>query len=145
MKIIKIGFLMMAFSLLLLNCKTAAQNTSIQSVSITNTFGRGGSTTITATKDSILSTAMGGRMREFPTVKRKNTAAEWQKLVTGIDTAILDKTTSGERRGVYDGPDEIFRIKTAAKEYEFYNVPEKSAGYKQLQDLKNRLQNLLPK
>jgi len=144
MKIIKIGFILSAFSLFLLNCKTSAQNTSIQSVSVTNTFGRGGSTFINATKDSVESSARGGRTQEFPAVKKKMTATDWQKLVAGIDTALLEKTKSGEKRGHYDGPDEIFRIKTSTKEYEFYNVPQESAGYKQLQKLKANLNNLLP-
>ncbi|MNY15550.1 hypothetical protein D3C86_1487700 [compost metagenome] len=57
---------------------------------------------------------------------------------------VLDKTQSGERRGHYDGPDQIFRIITAEKEYEIYNVPIESAGYKQLEKLKTELNNLLP-
>jgi len=144
MKIIKIGFILSAFSLFLLNCKTSAQNTSIESVSITNTFGRGGTTFINVTKDSIESSARGGRTEEFPAFKKKINAKDWQKLISGIDTTLLDKTKSGERRGHYDGPDQIFRIKTSKKEYEFYNVPQESAGYKQLEKLKTNLNNLLP-
>ncbi|WP_379965055.1 hypothetical protein [Epilithonimonas sp. UC225_85] len=144
MKIIKIGFMLSAFTLFLLSCKTTAQTTMINSISYTHTMGRGGSTFINATKDSLESSARGGRMTEFPNFKKKISFKDWQKLISGIDSSLLEKTQSGERRGVYDGPDEIFTIKTSEKEYEFYNVPTESAGYKQLEKLKTELNNLLP-
>ena len=145
MKIIKIGFVLSALSLFLLSCKTTAQTTSnIQSISYSHTFGRGGATSITASPDSLESSSRGGRMTEFPTFKKKITLQDWQKLVSGLDSSLLEKTQSGERRGVYDGSDEIFTIKTSGKEYEFYNVPAESAGYKQLEKLKTELNNLLP-
>ncbi len=119
MKILKIGFILSAISLFLLSCTTTAQTTSaIKSVSYTHTFGRGGSTSITATPDSLESVARGGRTQEFPNVSKKINAKDWQNLVSGINVSTLDKTQSGERRGVYDGPDQIFRIVTKEKEYE---------------------------
>ena len=78
------------------------------------------------------------------TLKKKINAKDWEKLVSGINISTLEKTVSGERRGHYDGPDQIFRIVTAEKEYEIYNVPTESAGYKQLEKLKTELNNLLP-
>ncbi len=145
MKIIKIGFVLSALSLFLLSCKTTAQtSSSIKSISFTHTFGRGGTTSITATADSLESVARGGRTREFPNISKKIIKKDWDKLVSGINFDILDKTQSGERRGHYDGPDQIFRIVTAEKEYEIYNVPSESAGYKQLEKLKTELNNLLP-
>lgn len=146
MKLLKIGFVLSAVTMVLLSCKTTAQTTStIKSISYTHTFGRGGSTFITATKDSLESSARGGRTAEFPAIKKKINTADWQMLVSGINIAVLDKTQSGEKRGHYDGPDQIFRIQTADKEYEIYNVPTESAGYKQLEKLKKDLENLLPK
>lgn len=145
MKIIKVGFVLSAFSLFLLSCKTTAQTTTIKSISYTHTMGRGGSTFINASKDSLESSARGGRTTEFPSIKKKINATDWQKLVSGINLSVLDKTQSGERRGHYDGPDQIFKIVTAEKEYEIYNVPEESAGFKQLEKLKTDLENLLPK
>jgi hypothetical protein len=146
MKLLKIGFVLSAMTMVLLSCTTTAQTTStIKSISYTHTFGRGGSTFITATKDSLESSARGGRTTEFPAIKKKINAADWQMLVSGINIAVLDKTQSGEKRGHYDGPDQIFRIQTADKEYEIYNVPTESAGYKQLEKLKKDLENLLPK
>lgn len=146
MKLLKIGFVLSAMTMVLLSCTTTAQTTStIKSISYTHTFGRGGSTFITATKDSLESSARGGRTTEFPAIKKKINAADWQMLVSGINISVLDKTQSGEKRGHYDGPDQIFRIQTADKEYEIYNVPTESAGYKQLEKLKKDLENLLPK
>lgn len=143
MKIIKIGFIVSAVAMLLINCKTAAQNSNIESVTLRNTFGRGGHTMITATKDSLSSSSAGGRVTDFPNFNKKINSKDWQKLVSGINISTLDKTKSGERRGHYDGPDQIFVIKTAEKEYEFYNVPEESEGYKQLEQLKTELDNIL--
>jgi len=146
MKLLKIGFVLSAMTMVLLSCTTTAQTTStIKSISYTHTFGRGGSTFITATKDSLESSARGGRTTEFPAIKKKINAADWQMLVSGINISVLDKTQSGEKRGHYDGPDQIFRIQTADKGYEIYNVPTESAGYKQLEKLKKDLENLLPK
>ena len=144
-KIIKIGFVLSAITLFLLSCKTTAQNTKIESISYTHTFGRGGSTFVNATKDSLESSARGGRTEEFPAIKKKINSTDWQKLISGINLSVLDKTQSGERRGHYDGPDQIFRIKTSEKEYEIYNVPEESVGFEQLEKLKTDLENLLPK
>ena len=144
MKIIKIGFALSAICLLMLSCKTVAQSSNIKSISYSHTFGRGGSTNIMATPDSLESVARGGRTREFPNISKKIIKKDWDKLVSGINFDILDKTQSGERRGHYDGPDQIFRIVTAEKEYEIYNVPTESAGYKQLEKLKTELNNLLP-
>ena len=144
MKILKIGFILSALSLFLMNCKTVAQNTKIESITVRNTYGRGGFTSITANKDSLVSSAKGGRMTDFPNFSKKISAKDWQKLVSGIDLSVLEKTQSGERRGHYDGADQIFTIVTDSKEYELYNVPAESAGYKQLEKLKTDLNNLLP-
>ena len=145
MKIIKIGFVLSALSLFLLSCKTTAQTTAIKSITFMHTFGRGGSTSITATPDSLESVARGGRTQEFPNVNKKISKEDWNKLVNGLDIKLLDQTQRGERRGHYDGPDQIFQMLTTEKEYEFYNVPAESAGYKQLEKLKTDLNNLLPK
>lgn len=146
MKIIKIGFVLSAIALVMLSCKTTAQTTvtAIKSVEYTHTFGRGGATSIKATPDSLESVGRGGRTTEFPNIEKKIIKKDWQKLVSGIDVSVLDKTVSGPRRGVYDGPDHIFTIITKDKEYEIYNVPAESAGYKQLEKLKTELEKLLP-
>lgn len=144
MKIIKTGLLLSALSMSLLNCKTAAQKTSITSVSYTHTAGRGGASSVTATKDSLESSARGGRFEDFPKFKKKIQQKDWEKIISGLDVITLEKTKNGERRGLYDGPDEIFRITTGDKEYEIINAPSNSEGYKQLEKLKTDLNNLLP-
>lgn len=143
MKILKTGLILSALSIFLLSCKTSAQSSTIQSVTYSETFGRGGATSVTATKDSLETSARGGKMSEFPSFKKKMSPKDWQKLISGLDISLLEATKSGERRGLYDGSDEIFRIKTSEKEYEFYNVPAESAGYKQLEQLKKALNNLV--
>ncbi|UQB68726.1 hypothetical protein [Epilithonimonas zeae] len=145
MKIIKIGFILSALSLFLLNCKTAAQNTTITSVSYTHTAGRGGRTFINATKDSLESNKTGGRFEDYPVFKKKIDKKDWDKIVSDINISLLEKTQSGKARGYYDGPDHIYRITTTEKEYELINVPENSEGYKQIEKLKNNLDNLLKK
>lgn len=144
MKIIKTGLLLSAISVLLMNCKTVAQNSNITSISYSHTAGRGGASFITATQDSLEASAQGGRFENFPTFKKKIAKKDWEKLVANIDLTVLDKTKSGERRGVYDGPDQIFRITTKDKEYEIYNVAKEAAGYNQLEKLKTDINNLLP-
>jgi len=144
MKIIKIGFAVSALAMFMLSCKTTAQTTSdIKSINYTHTFGRGGATSVTATPDSIVSSATGGRTQEFPNLQKKIMVTDWQKLVSGLNTSVLEQTVSGPRRGVYDGPDQIFRIITKDKEYEIYNVPTESPGYKQLEKLKTEMEAML--
>ena len=144
MKIIKIGFVLSALSLFLLSCKTTAQTTAIKSITFMHTFGRGRSTSLTATPEHLETVARGCRTQEFHNVNKKISKEDWNKLVNGLDIKLLDQTQSGERRGHYVGSDQIFHILTAEKEYEFYNVPAESAGYKQLEKKKKKLNNLLP-
>lgn len=145
MKIIKIGVILSAISLFLLNCKTAAQSTNIISVSYTHTAGRGGRTFINATKDSLESNKTGGRFEDYPVFKKKIDQKDWKKITSEIDLSLLEKTQSGKRQGMYDGPEHIFVITTTEKEYEVVNVPTDSEGYKQIEKLKNNLENLLSK
>ena len=143
MKLLKIGFVLSAFSLLLLSCKTLAQNTKIQSVEYTNTYGKGGFSSINANKDSLEASAQGGRTADFPNFKKKINQKDWEKLISGIDISLLEKTQNGDRRGIFDGNDEIFRIVTTEKEYEIINASADSENYKQLEQLKTKLNNLL--
>lgn len=143
MKILKIGFIVSAFAMLLISCKTAAQKTNILSISYTQTAGRGGRSFINATKDSIATNKAGGRFEDHPAFKKKIEQKDWNKIVSGIDISVLEKTKNGERRGHYDGPDEIFVITTTDKEYEVVNASEDVQNYRQLEQLKNNLNNLV--
>ncbi|MDP9954575.1 hypothetical protein J2X97_000212 [Epilithonimonas hungarica] len=143
MKILKIGLIASAFAMLLISCKTVAQSSQIESITFRNTYGRGGFTSITATKDSLIATSAGGRMTDYPNFNKKINSKDWEKLVSGLDISVIDKTQNGARRGVYDGHDEIFSIVTKDKEYEIFNASEDAQNYKQLEKLKTNLNNLL--
>lgn len=145
MKIIKISLLLSTVLLLLISCKTVAQNSTILSVSFSLTAGRGGASSITATKDSLVSSSRGGRFEDVPKFTKKINAKDWEQLVSKINLSLLEKTESGERRGVYDGSDTIYRVTTADKEYEIYNPSENAVGYKQLIELRANLNQLVPK
>lgn len=145
MKIIKIGFTLSVLSLILLSCKTVAQKSNIISMSYSHTAGRGGGMSITATKDSIEFSSFGRNFEELPNLIKKIDDKDWNQLISGINLSVLEKTQGSESRGVYDGPDAIFRIVTTEKEYELFNVLEGSLGYEQLYKLKTKLTNLTPK
>ena len=148
---LKIVSLLPIIAFLIFSCNSAAQsdkksgqNSDISSISYRHTFGRGGATEITATKDSLISSSVGGRVKDVPNFKKKMNPDDWKKLVSGINISTLEKTESGKGRGHYDGPDEIFEIKTSEKEYKLVNVPD-SLQRKQLVSLKTLLQTLVSK
>lgn len=145
MKVIKIGFMLSVLSLILLSCKTVAQKSNIISISYSHTAGRGGSMSMTATKDSIEFSSFGRNFESTPNLKKKIDVKDWDQLVSGINLSVLEKTQSGKRQGIFDGPDAIFRVVTTEKEYELFNVPEDSEGYKQLNKIRTTLTNLTPK
>lgn len=145
MKVIKISLFLSTVLLLMISCKTVAQNSKIISVSYTHTAGRGGASSITATKDSLESSPMGARFRDLPKFTKKINSKDWEQLISKINLSVLEKTESGERRGVYDGPDSIYKVTTADKEYIIYNPIEEDQGYKQLKELQTNLNNLLSK
>lgn len=143
MKLFKTVLIASAFVTLLISCKTVAQNSTIESITFRNTYGRGGFTSVTATKDSLITSSAGGRMTDYPKFNKKINSKDWEKLVSGLDISVLDKTKNGARKGVYDGHDEIFSVVTKDKEYEIFNASEDTQNYKQLEKLKTNLNNLL--
>lgn len=121
-------------------CACAVQNTAskksdIQSVSYSKTLGRGGFLKIEATKDSLISTKFGTSFNGIPEVKTKIKPEDWNKIVAAIDLEMVKKTKSGEGRGHYDGPDEIFEIGASDGKYTLMNVAD-STQYQQLRNLK---------
>ena len=146
-KLLKITGSLSAIIFCLLSCNTTAQNTKnessiILSVSLTNTFGRGGTTTIIATKDSLISENNSITSREIPNFKRKIDSKEWNLITSTINLKTVELTQSGKSRGYYDGPDEIFEISTNDKKYTLTNVTD-SLQYKQLKNLKVLLKKLV--
>lgn len=144
MKIFKFAFAISTVALLVFSCKSTAQISKIKSVSYINTYGRGGSTSVTATKDTLTAEGAGGRVPNFPNFKKKIDPKVWNKIISGLDIPTLEQTKNGARRGVFDGNDEIFTIITTDKEYEIINASGDAAHYKQLEKLKLNLNSLLP-
>ncbi|MGV8915734.1 MAG: hypothetical protein ACOH1X_09845 [Kaistella sp.] len=154
LKIIRTLLLLSAFLFVMSSCTNSAPKTQetstvknsageILSISMTRTAGRGGSTRISATPDSLIFEAGRVLLKEQPSFRKKMNSAAWAKLTSLINTDTLEKTNSGEGRGHYDGPDFIVHIVTKDKEYNFVNVPEKSAGYQQIVDLEGQLNSLV--
>ena len=125
MKILKIGLLASAFAMLLISCKTVAQNSTIESITLRNTYGRGGFTSITATKDSLTASSAGGRVTDYPNFNKKLNSKDWQKLVSAINISTLEKTKSGERRGHYEVRMKSSQLKRQKKNTNFITLPKK--------------------
>ncbi|SFI14151.1 hypothetical protein [Halpernia frigidisoli] len=144
-KLIKISGFLSVILLCFLSCNTTAQTnknlSTINSVSVTNTFGRGGTVSITATKDSLISVNNSIATKEIPTKSSKIDIKNWNSIVAGLNLEDIKNTQSGKSRGYYDGPDEIYEIVTNNKTYTLTNVsdPVKS---KQLKNLKVILQKM---
>ncbi|MBC7557474.1 MAG: hypothetical protein H7195_11000 [Chryseobacterium sp.] len=144
---LKISGLLIVTAFCFLSCNTTAQNkknkiSEIQSVTLTNTYGRGGTTTIKATKDSLISENNSIASKEIPTFKRKITGEEWNLILNSINLDKIKLTKSGKSQGYYDGPDEIFEISTKDKKYTLTNASD-STNYKQLKNLKVLLRNMV--
>lgn len=135
------------FLICFVSCSTTMQtpksgNSEIKSVKVTNTFGRGGTTVMTATKDSLISENRSIASKEIPNFKRKIDPKNWNNLIDGIDLNLVEKTKSGESRMYYDGPDEIYEISTKDKTYTLVNVADPLQN-KQLKDLKVLLKKMV--
>lgn len=124
------------------NGKSSKVSNDILSVSYFRSAGRGGSEKIVATPDSLIATAMGGMFSDRPNFKKKINAEDWEKIVTSVKVDALKNTKSNETRGQFDGPDEIFEIKTSENQYKLINV-EDSENYQQLNALKTILKQLV--
>ena len=145
MNILKLGFSVFALSAFFISCKTGISTSAVQSITYTNTYGRGGMTSITVNKDSVITTSSGFRSEGFPEVKRKIAPKEWSLITSKLNVSQLEHTKNGGKRGVFDGNDEIFRINTSDKQYKIINASADTENYKQLELLKTNLLNLLPK
>ena len=134
--------LLSAFACTTNNSKNNAQTNDIVSVSYSYSVGRAGAERITATSDSVIATAVGGRFVDSPNVSRKINSDEWQKLTSSINLKTLENTENGASRARFDGPETVFEIVTSEKEYRLVNVSE-SEGATQLNHLKTILKQLV--
>jgi|GEM_PF-557269 len=124
------------------NSKISKESDDILSVSYFRSAGRGGSEKIVATPDSLIATAMGGMFSDYPNFKKKMSTEDWKKIIASVKVDVLKNTKSNETRGQFDGPDEIFEIKTSENQYKLVNV-EDAENYQQLTVLKTILKQLV--
>ncbi|GAA4150667.1 hypothetical protein GCM10022217_03840 [Chryseobacterium ginsenosidimutans] len=68
----------------------------------------------------------------------------WQNLTSTIDVKTLDKIKSSPSKQSVDGFDETFQIRTPKKYHAYVNSYVDTVYYKQLQKLKDQIQNILP-
>ncbi|MCS3531528.1 hypothetical protein [Chryseobacterium sp. JUb7] len=68
----------------------------------------------------------------------------WNQLTSTIDVKTLDKIKSSPSKQSVDGFDETFQIKTVKKYHVYVNAYADTIYYKQLQKLKDQIQNILP-
>lgn len=69
----------------------------------------------------------------------------WKKLVSTIRITDLDHIKSSPSQQSVDGTDETFQIRTPKKSHIYVNAYADTLHYKQLQQLKERLDKILPK
>lgn len=69
----------------------------------------------------------------------------WKQLTSTIDVKDLDQIKSSPSQQSVDGIDETFQIRTSKKAYFFVNSFADPEHYKQLKQLKEQLDNILPK
>ncbi|BAP33203.1 uncharacterized protein CHSO_4166 [Chryseobacterium sp. StRB126] len=69
----------------------------------------------------------------------------WKQLISPINIKDLDKIKSSPSQQSVDGIDETFQIRTPKKAHFYVNSFADPAHYKQLQQFKEQLDNILPK
>jgi hypothetical protein len=99
---------------------------------------------IKITKDSIhLETGITNK-KTHKEWKSAITPKIWQNLTSAIDVKTLDKIKSSPSKQSVDGFDETFQIRTPKKYHAYVNSYVDTVYYKQLQKLKDQIQNILP-
>lgn len=71
--------------------------------------------------------------------------ATWKQLISSINIKDLDKIKSSPSQQSVDGIDETFQIRTPKKAHFYVNSFADPEHYKQLQQLKEQLDKILPK
>lgn len=69
----------------------------------------------------------------------------WKRLVSSVKTSDLDRIKSSPSQQSVYGIDETFQIRTPKKAHFYVNSFADTAHYKQLQQLKEQLDKILPK
>ncbi|AZB34021.1 hypothetical protein [Chryseobacterium bernardetii] len=100
---------------------------------------------IKATKDSVFAergATASKTHQEWASAINKDT---WNLLISSINVKDLDKIKSSPSQQSVDGIDETFQIRTSKKNHFFVNSFADPEHYKQLQQLKEQLDKILPK
>jgi hypothetical protein len=72
-------------------------------------------------------------------------SSTWKQLVSSINIVDLDHIKSSPSQQSVDGIDETFQIRTPKKSHIYVNAYADTLHYKQLQQLKEQLDKILPK
>lgn len=72
-------------------------------------------------------------------------AEMWKKLISSVKITDLDHIKSSPSQQSVDGTDETFQIRTPKKSHIYVNAYADTLHYKQLQQLKEQLDKILPK
>ncbi len=100
---------------------------------------------IKATKDSVFAEK---GMTANQTHKKWSSAissSTWKQLVSSVRIVDLDHIKSSPSQQSVDGTDETFQIRTPKKSHIYVNAYVDTLHYKQLQQLKEQLDKILPK
>lgn len=100
---------------------------------------------VKATKDSVFAEqGMTANQTHKSWVSAMNSET-WKKLVSTINIVDLDHIKSSPSQQSVDGTDETFQIRTPKKSHIYVNAYADTLHYKQLQQLKEQLDKILPK
>jgi GTP-binding protein EngB required for normal cell division len=156
MPAIRNSVLKITFSMLLLlvffSCEEKAQkplisrSDEITFVGLSNVGGdMGYYRVIKITKDSIHAEQKNAARKVHQQWNSAISSKTWKQLVSSINIQTLDKVKSSPSVQPVDGTDETFQIKTLKKSHVYVNSYVDTIHYKQLQKLKSRIEEILPK
>lgn len=100
---------------------------------------------IKATKDSVFAEKGATGNRTHQEWSSAITPDTWKLLISSINIEDLDHIKSSPSQQSVDGIDETFQIRTPKKAHIYVNSFADTAHYKQLQQLKEQLDKILPK
>ncbi|OCA79963.1 hypothetical protein BBH99_04850 [Chryseobacterium contaminans] len=100
---------------------------------------------IKATKDSVFVEKGATANKTHQEWASAITPDTWKQLISSINVKDLDKIKSSPSQQSVDGIDETFQIRTSRKAHFFVNSFADPKHYKQLQQLKEQLDKILPK
>ncbi|QBA20733.1 hypothetical protein EU348_05840 [Chryseobacterium indologenes] len=100
---------------------------------------------VKATKDSVFAEKGMTANQTHKSWASAMNAETWKKLVSTINIVDLDHIKSSPSQQSVDGTDETFQIRTPKKSHIYVNAYADTLHYKQLQQLKEQLDKILPK